>query len=548
LGQKSEVIVAETVELTIDGQIIRAPKGTLIIEAAKTVGIRIPHYCYHPGLSVVGSCRMCLVEIEKVPKLQPSCATPVAEGMVVRTQTPETLRNRRFVLEFLLSNHPLDCPVCDQAGECELQNYYMEHGLYDPRFDENKTRRKKARPIGPYVMLDQERCILCTRCIRFTREISKTAELGVIDRGHRSEIDVLPGFELANPYSGNVIDVCPVGAMTCRDFRFRCRVWFLGSAPSICPGCSRGCNIEIHFNERFNPRYHDQRVHRLKPRFNEAVNGNWICDEGRYSYHAIDAPHRLKAPKAKQGEEHVDIPWSEAIRKVAASLKQIRTEHGSKSIALLVSPTMSNEELFSVRQLFCDHLGVDVIETRVPDNTPVYSDDFLITADKNPNTRGADELFPAGRGADALLNACAEGNIHFLYIFHHDLTRGYEWMRLREALGKVDCVVFQGAWDQPTAALAHVQLPSAVYAEKEGTFTNTQGRVQRFQAAVPPIGQSLPDLEILARLAAELGIPISGSSAEDVFRELGKSVGAFAGMTWQTVGRSGQPILQGAGR
>jgi NADH-quinone oxidoreductase subunit G len=548
LGQKSEVIVAETVELTIDGQTIKVPKGTLVLEAAKTAGIRIPHYCYHPGLSVVGSCRMCLVEIEKVPKLQPSCATVVAEGMVVRTQTPETLRNRRFVLEFLLSNHPLDCPVCDQAGECELQNYYMEHGLYDPRFDENKTKRKKARPIGRYVMLDQERCILCTRCIRVTREISKTAELGVIDRGHRSEIDVLPGFELANPYSANVVDACPVGALTCRDFRFKCRVWFLGSALSICPGCSRGCNIEIHFNERFNPRYHDQRVHRLKPRYNEAVNGHWICDEGRYSYHSIDAPNRLKIPKVKQGEEYVEASWPEAIQKVAASIKQVLATHGPKGIALLVSPKMSNEELFRIRQLFRDQLGVDNIESRVPDNTPVYSDDFLITADKNPNTRGAAILHPAGPGTDELLRACAEGRIRFLFVFQHDLTRGYELLRLREALGKVDCVVFQGSWDQPTAALAHIQLPSAVYAEKEGTFTNVQGRVQRFQAAVPPIGQSLPDLEILARLAGELGMPVSGNSADEVFREIGKSVGAFAGMTWQTVDKSGQPVQQEAGK
>ena len=532
--------MAETVELTIDDKKIQAPKGTLIIEAAKSAGIEIPHYCYHPGLSVVGSCRMCLVEIEKIPKLQASCATPVSEGMIIHTQTPETLRNRRFVLEFLLANHPLDCPVCDQSGECELQNYYMDHGLYDPRFDENKTKRKKARPIGPYVMLDQERCILCTRCVRFTREISKTSELGVIDRGHRSEIDVLPGFELNNPYSGNVIDICPVGALTCRDFRFKCRVWFLGSAPSICPGCSRGCNIEIHFNERFNPRYHDQRVHRLKPRYNEAVNGHWICDEGRYAYHAIDAPDRLKAPTKRTGEEYTEIPWADAIMETAASLRQVLANHGPQAVALLASPKMSNEELFRVRQIFRDHLGVESIESRVPDNTPVYSDDFLITADKNPNSRGAGILLPAGPGSEELLRKCAEGRIHFLYIFQHDLTRGYEPRRVREALGNVDCVVFQGSWDQPTARLARIQLPSAVYAEKEGTFTNLQGRVQRFSAAVPPLGQSLPDLEILARLAAELGAPVSRASAQDVLREIGQSVGLFAGMTWQTVGASGQ--------
>jgi NADH-quinone oxidoreductase subunit G len=538
------VIVAETIELTIDGRKVQAPKGTLIIEAARTAGIQIPHYCYHPGLSVVGSCRMCLVEIDKIPKLQPSCATPVSEGMVVRTQTPETLRNRRFVLEFLLSNHPLDCPVCDQAGECELQNYYMDHGLYDPRFDENKTKRKKARPIGPYVMLDQERCILCTRCIRFTREVSKSSELGVIDRGHRSEIDVLPGFELSNPYSGNVVDVCPVGALTCRDFRFKCRVWFLGSAPSICTGCSRGCNIEIHFNEHFNPRYHDQRVHRLKPRYNEAVNGHWICDEGRYSYHAIDAPGRLRVPLVKEGGEFVETPWPEALRTVAEQIRKALAANGPKGIAVLASPKLSNEELFRIRQLFKDHLGVETIESQVPDHTPVYSDDFLITADKNPNTRGAAVLCPTGAGIEDLLRECAAGSIRMLFIFQHDLTRGYDLERVREVLGKVECVVFQGSWDQPTAQLAQIQLPSAVYAEKEGTYTNVQGRVQRFHAAVPPIGQSLPDLEILAKLAGELAIPVQGTSAEEVFQQIGKSFGPFAGMTWQTVGKSGQLLQQ----
>jgi NADH-quinone oxidoreductase subunit G len=532
--------VTDKVTLTIDGQSVQAPKGMLLIEAAGMAGIQIPHYCYHPGLSVVGSCRMCLVEIEKYPKLQPSCATPVAEGMIVRTQTPETLKNRRTVLEFLLANHPLDCPVCDQAGECELQNYYMEHGLYDPRYNEDKTKRKKACPIGPYVILDQERCILCTRCVRFTREIAKTSELGVINRGHRSEIAVFPGFELANPYSGNVVDVCPVGALTDRDFRFKCRVWFLGSTPSICPGCSRGCNIEIHFNERFNPRYHDQRVHRLKPRYNEAVNGRWLCDKGRYSYHAIDARNRLKTPMLKQGEALRETSWAEAMRHVAASLKNTLAAQGPQGVALLVSPQLSNEELFRIRRLFRDYLKIENIESRIPSNAAVYSDDFLITADKNPNTRGVGLLYPSGPGTEALLKSCAEGRIRFLYIFQHDLMSGYDPQLVCNALGKVECVVFQGSWEQPTAGLADVRLPAAVYAEKEGTFTNVQGRVQRFHAAVPPMGESLPDIDILALLASELGIPLTAASAEQVFAEIGQAVDAFAGMTWQTLGNSGQ--------
>jgi NADH-quinone oxidoreductase subunit G len=539
--------VAENVTLTIDGKKVEAPKGTMLIEAAESTGIVIPRYCYHGGLPVVGSCRMCLVEIGKNPKLQPSCATPVAEGMEVRTQTPAVLRNRRFVLEFLLAHHPLDCPVCDQAGECELQNYYMAHGLYDTRYNDNKTKRKKAFPIGSYIILDQERCILCTRCVRFTREISRTSELGVIERGHRSEIDIMPGYELINRYSGNLADVCPVGALTDRDFRFKCRVWFLGGAPSICPGCSRGCNIEIHFNARFNPRYHDTRVQRLKPRYNAAVNGHWICDEGRYAYHSIDASNRLKIPQVKQGDASQETSWTRAIQEVGASLKHVLAMHGPQGVAVLASPQLSNEELYLIRRLFRDQLGIEKIESRVHSGEPVYSDDFLITADKNPNTRGAQLLLPAGSGSKSLLQACAEGNIRFLYIFQHDLMRGFDPQYIFETLRKVNCVVFQGSWENRTAALADIQLPAAAYAEKEGTFTNIQDRVQRFHAAVRPIGESLPDLEILSRLAKELGVSLPGSSAAEVLGEIGQAVEPFAGITWETAGSSGQPLGKKSG-
>ncbi len=530
----------DLITLTIDGQAVQAPKGTSIIDAARAAGITIPYYCYHPGLSVVGNCRMCLVDIEKIPKLQPSCATPISEGMIVRTQTPDALRNRRSVLEFLLLNHPLDCPVCDQAGECELQNYYMDHGAYDARFNEDKTKRKKAFPIGPYVLLDQERCILCTRCVRFTREISRTGELGVHDRGHRSEIDVFPGVELNNAYSANVVDICPVGALTDRDFRFQCRVWFLGRSPSVCPGCSRGCNIEIHYNERFNTRYHEKRVQRLKPRFNKAVNGHWMCDEGRYAYHAIDAPNRLKVPLVREADAYHEVTWEEAVKKTAGALKDVLASHGPDGVAVLASPQMTNEELFRLSRLFRNELGVARIEFRVPVREKVSQDDFLITADKNPNTRGAEVLGLAGEGSDAILRACAAGRIHFLYVCHQDLTRGHDAEQVRAALGKVEFVVYQGSWDQPTAAMAQVQLPAAVYAEETGTFTNLQGRVQRITAAIPPLGSSLPGLDILVRLARELQVPLPAASAGAVFEEIAGQVEAFAGMTYDTVGDTGQ--------
>ena len=532
----------ELVTLTIDGHSVRAPKGTSIIDAAKASGIEIPYYCYHPGLSVVGSCRMCLVEIEKIPKLQPSCATPVGEGMVVRTRTPETLRNRQSVLEFLLLNHPLDCPVCDQAGECELQNYYMDHGVYDPRFNENKTKRKKAFPIGPHVMLDQERCILCTRCVRFTREISKTGELAVHDRGHLSEIDIFPGAELDNPYSGNVVDICPVGALTDRDFRFQCRVWFLGRTPSICPGCSRGCNIEIHYNERFNPRYHDKRVQRLKPRYNPDVNGFWMCDDGQVfvSLHrCADAPEGSPG-KVRDGLARGLVGRGDRGDRPGTD-RRSRAE-GPGSVAVLASPQMTNEELFCLRQLFASSLGVERIGFRAPSRAPVYSDDFLITADKNPNTRGAEVLGLDGTSAEQVLAACAEGKVRFLYVCHHDLTLGFDADAVAAALGQMAFVAFHGSHEQATAALADAQLPAAVYAETEGTFTNVQGRVQRISAAVPPLGESLPDLEILARLAAELGVAPTRATAQDVFREIGRKIEAFAGMTYESVGDAGRML------
>ena len=533
------------VTLTIDGRSVQAVKATTVLEAARSAGIEIPHYCYHPGLSIVGSCRMCLVEIEKIPKLQPSCATPVAEGMVVRTRTPEAVRNRQSVLEFLLLNHPLDCPVCDQAGECELQNYYMDFGCYDPRFNENKKKRKKALPIGPHVILDQERCILCTRCVRFTQEISRTGELGVHDRGHLSEIDIFPGKELDNPYSGNVVDICPVGALTDRDFRFQCRVWFLGSAPSVCPGCSRGCNIEIHYNERFDPRYHDRRIQRLKPRFNRDVNGHWMCDEGRYAYHAIDAAERLRSPSLGREGAHMPAEWQEAMRRTAEALKHTLETHGPTAVAVLASPQMTNEELFQLRSLFRDGLHAEHFEYRVPVRESVYSDDFLIRADKNPNGRGAELFGFAGAGSDDLLRRCSEGRIRFLYLCHHDLTRAYDAGMVRDALAQVRFTAYHGPFDHPTAFLADVRLPAAMYAEEAGTFTNFQGRVQRISAAVPPPGKAVPGIEIIAMLAEALGTPLGKGSPAQVFREIAAKFPPFEGMDYETLGDSGQLLKSG---
>jgi NADH-quinone oxidoreductase subunit G len=274
------------VALVVDGQPVVVPKGTTVLQAAERIGIVVPHYCYHPGLSVAGNCRMCLVEIEKTPKLQIGCATTATQGMIVRTTTPRVKTTRQGIMEFLLINHPLDCPICDQAGECRLQQYSAEYGTGESRFVEEKIHNEKRYAIGARVTFDGERCIKCTRCIRFCDEVSKTGELGLFERGGHAIIGAFPGRPLDNAYSGNTVDICPVGALTWRPFRFRARVWFLKDTPSVCAGCARGCNVNLAT--------YDGRIHRITPRLNEEVNSYWMCDFGRQSHEPLYARPRLE--------------------------------------------------------------------------------------------------------------------------------------------------------------------------------------------------------------------------------------------------------------
>ena len=273
-------------KVTIDGKELDAPDGINLIQAAEKLGIEIPHYCYHPALSVVGNCRMCLVEVEKAPKLQIACNTRVTEGMVVHTANERVKRAQGSVLEFLLINHPIDCPVCDQAGECKLQDYYMDYDRQPSRFPLAKKNHKgKAIDIGSGVMLDQERCVLCARCTRFFDEVTHTSELAIFERGDHNRIDIFPGREVDNKYAGNVVDICPVGALTEKDFRFRMRVWYMHRTPSVCGGCERGCAIDVH--------HHRGKIYRLKPRYNPEVNRFWMCDEGRHAFPAMQGESRL---------------------------------------------------------------------------------------------------------------------------------------------------------------------------------------------------------------------------------------------------------------
>ncbi|GAB4247346.1 MAG: hypothetical protein Kow00109_23470 [Acidobacteriota bacterium] len=511
--------------ITIDGVELQVPAGTTVIQAAEMAGIYIPRYCYHPGLRIAGSCRMCLVEVEKLPNLQIACNTVVQDGMKVTTDSPRVKQARQGMLEFLLSNHPLDCPVCDQSGECDLQNYYMEYGRYQSRFFENKTKRKKAFPIGPHVMLDQERCILCTRCVRFTEEVSKSHELGVFQRGHYSYIDLYPGKELNNPYSGNVIDICPVGALTEREFRFQCRVWYLKEAPSICPNCARGCNISVHFNTERRHKAQGRRVMRIKPRFHPEVNRWWICDHGRFDYHFIDRD-RIEFPALQEDGLRRDVDWDTALSHAAELIRETLAADGPGAVGVALSPRLANEELAAAKRLFLEGLGIEHLALANPWEELGPEDELLMRADRNPNRRGAQELGLAGDLRE-LLQKAAGGEVKLVYLFHHQLDDP----EALELLRQVPRLIYQGTNWNPAAAEADVVLAGAVPAEKRGTFTNFEGRLQRFAPCFAPLEDARPDFAILADLGRRLEVAMPADEDEALR-------GAF-GLSWDEVGDRG---------
>ena len=534
--------------LSIDGREITVAEGITVIQASEQLGIFIPRYCYHPGLSIAGNCRICLVEVENAPKLQIACNLPVTEGMVVHTQSERAEDGRRAVLEFLLANHPLDCPVCDQSGECDLQNFYMNFGLYDPRFRERKVKKKKAVELGPHVMLDQERCILCSRCVRFTDEITKTGEFGIFDRGDRAELGIYPGDVLDNAYSANVVDICPVGALTERDFRFKARVWYLSSAPTICNGCSQGCNVDLHFMlDR--PHLNDgARVVRIKPRYNPEVNQWWLCDEGRYGFGWVDRKRltKVRGPAADAAGNGA-ATWESALGAISATLEELGKEGsdngGGTRVGVIASAQLANEELFLIREVFRDSLGAQV-SASVPEQ-PGSSDDFLIQADKNPNTLGATLLgFLAPQAPDAgeIVEQAVAGKLGALWVFGHDLVELFGEDTVREISERVHLFIFSGTNDNPTAAFADWVLPTAAYVEKDGTFVNCHGRVQRIGRAFPPLEDSREDWRILLELASLLGLSLDWREPQDIFQGLAEAVGPFEGLSYEIIGAQGAEV------
>lgn len=527
-------------KIVIDGTEIEVEKGTTVIQAAERLDIEIPRYCYHPGLSIVGVCRICLVEIERLPKLQVACYTPVADGMVVHTNNARVLEARQAVLEFLLVNHPLDCPVCDQAGECWLQNFYMQHGLYDSKMVENKVKKHKALPIGPNVMLDSERCILCSRCVRFCDEVSKSHELGIFNRGDHAELLPCPGRELNNNYSGNTIDICPVGALTDRDFRFRTRVWYLSETQSVCPGCSTGCNIYVHHNDHRKYKAGGIRISRLKPRYNPEVNQWWMCDEGRYGFTDVDAPSRILTPKKKAKKSWQALTWGDAVDEIASKLHDLINKFGAGKIGVILSPQMTNEDLFAAKRFFKDILHVKYLDFEIPSLAKGSEDDFLIKADKNPNSQGAKNLSLSaqengGRTVAQMLNAAAEKQLKALYICHHDLKRGFSSEKVESALSNLDLIIFQGTNENRTSRWANYCLPSAAFVEKDGTFTNFANRVQRIHQAVEPLGESKPDWMIFRNLSKKFGKAMPFFEPQDVFAAIGEHEPAFKRISYETI-------------
>ncbi len=523
-------------KLTIDGREVDAPDGANLIQAADRAGIEIPHYCYHPALTVVGNCRMCLVEVEKAPKLQIACNTRVAEGMVVHTASPRAVAAQKAVLEFLLINHPIDCPVCDQAGECKLQDYYMDYDREPSRFPlGEKNRKGKAMDVGSGIMLDQERCILCSRCTRFFDEVTKTHELAIFERSDHCEIDTWPGRPIDNKYAANAVDICPVGALTEKDFRFRMRVWYLHRTPSVCGGCERGCSIDIH--------HHRGRIYRYKPRFNPDVNSYWMCDEGRHSFPALQSETRLVAPLVQARDRLVAESWPAAVRRAATAINDSRQRFGPRSIGAVVGAQATNEEAYALKRLMLRTIGSDRLATLSWSPPGASGDDnLLLRANKNPNTRGLAALnLPADR-LDALASAVAAGELKMLIAMRADLMRALGEPEFLSRFGALDYLIVLESDANETAQMANQVLPLAAYPEMDGSFTNFRGRVQRIGQGFPPPGDALAGIEALARLGHAIDGVERPKTAEAVFAEMAREERAFAALTLDSLGPHGRDL------
>ncbi len=523
-------------KITVDGAELEVPDNSMLLPVLLDRGLQIPHYCYHPKLSIDGSCRMCLVKVEGLPKLTISCNTPVRDGMVVDTRGPEVSKARQGVLELLLVNHPLDCPICDQAGECYLQDYAFEYGTRTARTQEPRRKLLKRVDIGPRIVLDQERCILCRRCVRFCREITETRELGVFNLGDRSVIDVFPDEPLTNDYSICTADICPVGALLSKDFHHKMRVWFLDETDSICPNCTNGCNVKIGAARGA--------VYRLLPRRNDAVNETWMCDGGRLGYRYVNE-QRIRTPRARRdGRGSEETSWDDALQLAATRLSALVRDGGVAALAAIVSPHLTNEELFTLRQLISGGLRIEQCDVAVVEGP---ADDFLIKAEKAANARGVRDLglaaAPGAANLAAIRSGIETGTIRGLFVTGTDLWTVWG-AEAAEILGRLETLVVVSANQHPMLELAHVVLPGTTFAEKNGTFTNFAGRIQRIHPALDP-GSQPSDGDIFLQLGRRLGMEAAPGRFDprSIFTAIAQHVPAYADVSWDAIGNLGTPTV-----
>lgn len=529
--------VPKTAKLTVDGRVIETPEGTPLLQAMLDAGLDIPHYCYHPKLSIDGSCRLCQVKIKGMPKLQISCNTQVRDGMVVQTADPEVAMARRGVLELLLLNHPLDCPICDKAGECWLQNYAIRFGSRYARTLEPRRKHQKRIDIGERMLLDQERCILCRRCVRFCREISKTGELAIFNLGDHSVLDIYDR-RLDNDYSICTADICPVGALESKDFHHRIRVWFLQETASVCQGCSNGCNIMVS--------EYRNRIWRLIPRRNDAVNDTWMCDQGRLDYKFVDAPERLRTPMVAESGALVPASWQEALACATAAIAALKTRHGDGAIGAVVSPHLTNEESFRFGELLrAAGTGKAAMAVRRG-----AADDLLIKAEKAPNARGVREMALVRGGDDGLgelLRAAEAGELKGLYICGDDLFEVVAPERLDAIVARLEMLIVQTLRFDPRLSRATVVFPTTTFAEKDGSFTNHAARVQRIFKAIETAPGWLSDGEVFTRLLNMIDGGERRFDPDAMWESIRRAHPHFAGISLEALGASGA-ILDGAGK
>ena len=542
----------ELLNVQIDGAWHQFPKGTRVIDACSQAGKFIPHYCYHPKLSSPGNCRMCLIEmgmprpgpdrkpqigadgkpvISWIPRPQISCAQDIAEGMAIRTDSPLVKECRNGVMEFLLINHPLDCPICDQAGECHLQEYSVEFGTAGSRFLEEKVKKPKRVELGPRVTLDDERCILCSRCIRFMKEVAHDDVLGFVSRGSHTYLTAHPNKRLDSNYSLNTVDICPVGALTSTDFRFKMRVWFLKETKSICTSCATGCNTLIGTRQNV--------VYRQTPRENNDVNSSWMCDYGRLNFHCLNSPERLQKPQIREKGALVNSSWKSALARAGDEMRKFV----NGQIALIASARMTNEELWLTKKLIVS-LG-----TADHDVVPRHgeADRILLSADRNPNTLGAQLFGITNENPGAKLSEIAEkvrsGSIQAIVVLGEDLA---DIGLTADDLKKLSLIVATGVLPNETTRHASVLLPGSAFAEKRGSMINIKGRLQRLNRAVQAPGEARDDWEILRDLIQQL----TGSNGiyliEDVFRQIADAIPEMKGLSLSKIGDKGVSLAEEA--